>query len=200
MEPKFQTSFIPKKSIIEAAKLRSSPAPGRNIYSIVATAIFSLTLIASLGLFFYKNILTNQIAQADKEINDARAAFQVETIQDLLDANARITAIKRLLNQHVVVSKFLTLLQTLTVKNVRFYDLDYGNTNGEITLSMDGEGRTYNAIAKQSDIFSKNEFIKEQNFSDFTLDLNGNIKMKFFAKLEPGLVSYKKAVESQLPE
>ena len=200
MEPRFQTSFIPKKSIIEAAKLRSSPSPSRNIYSMAATAIFALTLIACLGLFFYKNLLSNQIAQDDKELNLARVAFQVETIQDLVDANSRIIAIKGLLNKHVVTSELLTLLQSLTVKNVRFTDFLYNNKNNVINLSMDVEGKTYNALAMQSDIFSKNEFVKEESFSDFSLDINGNVKSKFSGKLDSKLVSYKKAIESQVPQ
>ena len=102
MEPKFQTSFIPKKSIIEASKTRfSSPAPrGNNVFSIASTIIFLLTLLACGGLFIYKNSLISQIAKADKDLNDARAAFQEETIQNLMETNSRINAVKALLEKH----------------------------------------------------------------------------------------------------
>ena len=61
---------------------------------------------------------------------------------------------------------------------------------------MVSEAQTYNALAQQSDIFSKNDFIKDQIFSDFSLTDNGNITSKFFANLNPQLTSYKKALEN----
>ena len=200
MEPKFQTSFIPKKSIIEASKSRfSTSKSGNNIFSIAATILFVLTLGACGGLFFYKNSLTSQIAKADKDLNDARAAFQIDTIQNLMDANARIIGIKTLLERHFVVSKLLTLLQSFTIKTVRFDDFLYSNKTNTPTVYMNAQGQSYNALATQSDIFSKNQSIQYQNFSDFSLDNNGNVKVKISITLDPGLVSYKKAIESLTP-
>ena len=199
MEPKFQTSFIPKKSITEASGTQSSKEHSSNIFSIISTAIFVLTLLAYGGLYIYKNSVKNQIVQADKDLNDARKVFQVDTIQDLIDANDRIMAIKSLLNKHTVVYKILTLLQTLTAKDVRFSDFAYTNKGG-VSIIMAGESRGYNAMAFQSDIFSKSEYIKDQSFSEFSLSENGNVKFKISLSLDPGLVSYKKSVEPASPD
>ena len=107
MEPKFQSSFIPKKPIGSSGGTSSaSIIRSTNIFSVMATVIFLATVGASVGLFVYKNILTDQITQADKDITANRAAFQPEKIQQLVDANARITASGSLLEKHVVVSNF----------------------------------------------------------------------------------------------
>lgn len=197
MEPKFNTSFIPKKPIVD------TPAPAefhkkgtKNIFDILATVAFMITLLASGGLFVYKNVLISQIAQADKDVNAARSAFDTTKIQDLLDANSRIMATKNLLEKHIAVSELLLLLQSLTVKKMRFSKFIYDNKNGSPTLSLDSEVQSYNALAQQSDIFSKSEFIKNQQFSNFNLSDNGFIKVKFFAGLDSTLTSYKKAVEA----
>src|SRR4029078_12292211 len=114
--------------------------------------------------------------QADRDINAARASFELDKIQSLLDANARISAVKGLLDKHVAVSQLLALLESLTVKHIRFSDFSYNNKEGNPTLSMNTEAKDYNALASQSDIFSKNDFIQSPYFSDFSLSDNGNVK------------------------
>ena len=196
MEPKFQTSFIPKKSIVEMSGNEDNRVHSINIFSTIGTVVFIITLIASGGVFIYKNFLINQIIQSDKDLNSARQAFQLEAIANITDASSRIMATKNLLEKHIVVSELLTLLQALTVKKLRFTSLIYSNKDNLTSLAMEVEAKDYNALAVQSDIFSKNEFIKNPNFSEFGLIDNGDIKTKFSSSLDPQLVSYKRAVES----
>ncbi len=68
-----------------------------SIFSIIAVILFLLAIATSGGLYLYKNVLNGQISDDDKSLNDARAAFQPEKIQELVDANARIMAAKTLL-------------------------------------------------------------------------------------------------------
>lgn len=196
MEPKFQTSFIPKRPIGSSQSSGNDTIRSTNIFSVVATIVFIVTILVSVGLFFYKNILTNQIAQADKSIVAARADFEPEKIQELIDANARIASVKNLLENHIVVSKVLVLMQDLTVRKMRFTELDYVNKNNDPTINITGEVQTYNALAEQQNVFLNNEFMKEPVFSDFNLGDNGYLLVKFSSRLDPSLVSYKKMVES----
>ncbi len=196
MEPKFNTSFIPKKPIVADSGVLSRAPEANNIFNTIATALFILTLFATGAVFLYKNILIKQVSAADVALNEARSAFETDKIQSLLDVNARIGAAKTLLEKHVVVSEVLVLLQNLTVKRMRFSDFRYANLDGLPTLTLNGEVQTYNALAEQSNIFSDSEFIKDQKFSNFALGENGNISVTFFGVLDPKLVSYKKAIES----
>jgi hypothetical protein len=196
MEPKFNTSFIPKKPIVADSGIISRAPEAKNIFTTIATAVFILTLFATGAVFLYKNILIRQVSDADKALNDARSAFETDKIQSLLDLNARILAAKNLLEKHVVSSEVLGLLQSLTVKRMRFSSLGYKNSDGSPVLTLKGEVQTYNALAEQSRIFSQSEFIKDQKFSDFSLGENGNIGVSFFGILDPKLTSYKEVVQS----
>ena len=120
MEQKFNTSFIPKKPIVADSGIVSRAPEASNIFNTIATALFILTLFATGAVFLYKNILIRQVTEADTALNDARAAFETEKIQSLLDLNTRIVSAKGLLEKHVVVSEVLGLLQSLTVKRMRF--------------------------------------------------------------------------------
>lgn len=196
MEPKFQTSFIPKKPILASQKSAINLENDTNIFSIVANTMFVIVLLASAGLFGYKYMLNSQISKLETEISDARNAFQLDKIQELVDANNRLTASKNLLDKHVAVSKLLQLLETETLKKVKFSDFSYKNMNDSLTISMKAEAATYNAIASQGDVFSKNEFIKTPRFSNFNLMENGKVTADFFSVIDTGLVSYKKSIEA----
>ena len=197
MEPKFQTSFIPKKPIIDSPGIVVSHSKeSSNIFSTIATVFFIITLLVYGSMFGYKIILQNQIISADKSLNDARASLETSKIQDLLDANSRIEATKNLLEKHIVVSELLLLVQSLTIKNFRYTDFQYKNNNGLPSMSASTEAGSYNAIIQQSKVFDGASFIQGYSFSDFGLGDNGVIKTKFFTNLSPDLVSYKKAVET----
>ncbi len=194
MEPKFQTSFIPKKPVIDASRAMLPTVKNVNIFSTIATVVFVLTILVSGGLFGYRYYLIGKIVQNDKDLNSARAAFQPETIKQLLDASTRFTTISNLLENHFVVSELLVMLEQLTVKNVAFSELTYSYSSGIISVSMNGQSRTFNALAQQSDIFYKSGFLLSQLFSDFNLTDTGNVSFKYSANILKDLVSYKSKV------
>ena len=196
MEPKFQTSFIPKKPIGSSQLVGSPVVHEINIFSLIATIFFVVTILTYGGLLFYKGLLQGQIEEAGRNINTARSAFQLNKIQELITANSRITMTNTLLEKHVVVSKLFLLLQELTMKKIRFDNFVYSNKNGVPNLSMKAESQTYNALAEQEDAFSKNEFIKNPQFSNFGQGVNGLVTADFISDLDPTLISYKKAVEA----
>ncbi len=199
MKPKFQTSFIPKRPVIDGSKSTFPVVKNINIFSTIATVLFALTLLVSGGLLGYKYYLTKQIVDADKALNEARAAFEPEKIKELLNASTKIYTIKNLLNDHFVVSELLVLLEQLTLKNTRFNNLTYKNNQNVISINLDGDARTYNALAQQSDIFNRSGFFQNQVFSDFSLSDTGTVKFRYSANILPELVSYKKVTELLSP-
>ncbi len=220
MEPRFQTSFIPKKPIITPVGSQAGYSGGMNIFSTIATVSFILTLIMSVSVFLYKNLLTTQVAQADKELTDpnTQAAIEPDKIQELIDVNSRISATKQLLEKHVVVSQVLSLMQDIALKKIKFSEFTYSNggssnnsggtgvgagdtsnsTNVSTgpTISINAEAQSYNAVAEQSNVFAQNNFIISPQFSDFMLSDNGVITFRIFAGLNPKLVSFKEEVQN----
>jgi len=200
MEPKFQTSFIPKKPIVSSEGSGIKVVHSANIFSVIATVLFLVTVILSGGIFVYKRVVLSQINQAKKSIEDAREALEPEKIRELIDANSRIVSSKNLLDKHIAASQILLLLQDLTVKMMRFTDLSYKNIENKVDLVIKGEIQTYNALAQQEVVFKENEFFKNPEFSNITLTDNGSIKVDFVTTIDPSLISYKKVMESLTPD
>ncbi len=199
MEPKFQTSFIPKKPISSPDGAGMTVTRRTNIFSIVATVVFVMTALVSLAMFLYKNILNDQIKQADASVAQARLAYEPEIIQDLIDVSTKIKSSEELLESHVVASEVLNLLEELTVRRMRFDEFAYKNSGlGLPEVKMRGEVQSYNALAQQQEIFFSNDYLKDPKFSGMSLTENGFINVNFETKLDPSLVSYKQAV-SALP-
>ncbi|MEK6624860.1 MAG: hypothetical protein AABY86_07830, partial [Bdellovibrionota bacterium] len=55
----------------------------------------------------------------------------------------------------------------------------YENKIDGPTIVINGEVLTYNALAYQQEVLSKNESLKQTAFSDITLKENGNVKFHF---------------------
>lgn len=195
MEPQFQNSFIPKNPIVSSARGGPTEAVTVNIFSAIAGVLFTIALLLAGGVFVYKNIIVHSIAEADQDLNAARKAFEPEKITELIDANAQISTATKLLQQHVVVSKVLELIQELLVKRMRFESLTYNMKDSVPTLSGIAQAQTYNALAEQLDIFSKSEFISNPVFSNFGLGENGIVKVNFTSGLSPKILSYKDTIQ-----
>lgn len=196
MEPKFQSSFIPKKPVVDSPRALGPVTKNRNIFSVIATFMFIITLIAAGGAFGYKKYIEKNISDADKQLSEVRSAFEAGRIQELIDASARLNSIKSLLDNHFVVSQILLLLQNLTLKNIRFDSMSYQNIGGRPVITMDSEGASYNAIANQRDVFVESGMLDNVQFLGYNLTEKGTIKAKFSAVVTPKLISYKDFINS----
>lgn len=196
MQPKFQTSFIPKKAVEGDSSRGVRAVDDTNIFTLAGTLVFLSTVLLFGGLFLYKNLLLKQLEQKGNEVIAAKSAIEPDKIREILDANSRITASVDLLNNHLVTSKLLSLLGELAVKNLQFNDLKYENKANGPTILINGEVKTYNSLAFQNETLSKNELLKKPVFSEINLLDSGNIKFRFSAVLDHSLVSYKKLIES----
>jgi hypothetical protein len=195
MQPNFQTSFIPKKPVSGETE-KTSVVRDTDIFTLAATITFIVTALLYGGLFLYRNIIDKQIVEAGKQLEDAKSAILPDKIKELLDANARITTASNLLEKHVVNSKMFVLLNELAVKKLKFNDLVFSSKTGVPTVRINGEVQTYNALAKQHEIFVNNEYIKNPTFTNIGLGEGGSIKFQFTATLDSSLTSYKKSVET----
>lgn len=195
MEPKFQTSFIPKKQIGGDTE-KINIVEETNIFSLAATLIFIVTALMLGGLYGYKYLVLKQISEADIKLNEARSAIQPDKIQKLIDANSRITTGVGLLENHLITTKLLELLNDSSIKKIKFNELTYQNKDRAPSVIIDGEVTDYAALASQNDILKKNELLKNPEFGDFLLSDNGFVRFHFTARLDPTLVSYKKSIES----
>ncbi|KKT86581.1 MAG: hypothetical protein UW86_C0028G0003 [Microgenomates group bacterium GW2011_GWA1_Microgenomates_45_10] len=197
MEPKFQSSFIPKGPI--SSTIPSAPmgrkTQEKSLFSFLVWIIFNLSVVLALGMFGYKFYLKYSIDKMGADLENARATLQPETIRELTRLDNRINSSRELILEHQILSPLFGFLEASTLKTVRFSAFYYSMTGQDLQLSMKGEARGYAALALQADIFDKSQYFKNAIFSDLSLNAKGDVNFSFEAVVDPSLVSYQKEVE-----
>ncbi|MDO8659288.1 MAG: hypothetical protein Q7K54_01680 [Candidatus Parcubacteria bacterium] len=199
MEPNFQTSFIPKKPIVEERAV----AP-HSVGFLVAISLFILftVLLVSAGLYFYKGILTKNIAQMENTLNLAKNRFEPSKIAELQVLDKRLRASSEILSHHIALTPVFQALQTLTMKTVRYTKFSYTlgeSKNAKIVVKMNGLAIGYRSIALQSDLFAQNKNLIDPVFSNLTLDDKGNVLFDLEFSVDPSFVDYKQMLLTQNP-
>jgi len=197
MENRLQATFMPRQSAVQGGY--AGPKGQRSLFLIVSVAIFVLVLAAWGGLYFYRDYITDSNKEKQAQIQKAIDNFEPELTAELTTIKNRMDAGKTLLENHKAVSLFFSLLEINTVQVLRFKEMSYAmSADKKIQISLKGEARSYNAIAYQSDWFSKLEPIKNPVFSNLVLDAKGNVGFDFTAELDPKAVSYKNLVSDSI--
>ena len=198
MEPKFQSSFIPKGPIISnvpGASIGRRTRQEKSLFYILASTVFIVSVLSALGVFGYKFYLKYSIDKMGADLEDARMTLQPEVIRELTRLDNRLLSSQKLLARHQILSPLFEFFEVSTPKTVRFKDFSYTKTPQGLELKIIGEARGYAALALQADIFDKSQYFKTPIFSDLSLNEKGDVNFSFKAMLDPTLVSYERKVE-----
>lgn len=189
MDTRLRTSFIPKKALV----LKGAPAGGRvsfNLFLSLGTIVFFLALLISGGTYLYKALIQKNIAEKEIILENAKKAFEPSLIAEIKRLDSRITSAKILLEKHTAVLPVFDLLESLTLKTIRFTSFDYSHTGGVPTIDLKGEAQSYASVALLSDSFSGDEHMKNPVFSDINLNESGWVQFAFSASLDPSTASF----------
>lgn len=199
MEPNFQTSFIPKKPIIDEHVSSSRPV---SVFLIGALFILFSVLLGTGGLYFYKGVVSKNIVSMQSTLTLAQNRFEPSKIVELQVLDKRLKAASEILSKHVVTTPIFEILEQITMKTVRYTKFNYElatekNKNGNVNIKMSGIAVGYRSIALQSDLFAKNKNLIDPLFSNLTLDNNGNVVFDLEFSVDPSFVNYKQMLLTQ---
>ena len=196
MEQNFQTSFIPKKPMIEERTIASRPI---SFLTVVSVVIFFTVIIATGALYFYDKVLAKNITKMENDLNLAKNRFEPSKIIQLQVLDKRLRASSEILSKHIAISPIFEALQSITLKTVSYtkfsYDFD-DSKNAKIKVKMNGVAVGYRSVAFQSDLFAKNKYLIDPVFSNLLLDDKGNVLFDLEFSVDPTFVDYKKMLET----
>ncbi len=191
MEQNFQTSFIPKKPII---KDRAVATQSIGFLLVLSIFILCTMLIASGGLYFYKDVMTKNINKMDNDLNLAKNRFEPSKINQLQVLDKRLRASTEILSKHLAISPIFEALQVITMKTVRFTKFDYNFSDEKgtkILVKMNGLATGYRSIALQSDLFTNSKYFIDPVFSNLSLDNKGNVLFELDFSVDPTFIDFK---------
>lgn len=197
MEPNFQTSFIPKKPIVEQrASLSRSTI---SLSSIIVIFIFFAVLVGTGSLYFYKSFLVKQKQSMEEGLQLAKDRFEPSKIVQLQVLDRRLRASNEVLSNHVAISPIFKALQDITMKTISYNKFTYSlstEDNPKISVKMSGVAIGYRSIALQSDLFNENKYFIDPIFSNLSLDDDGNVLFDLDFVVDPNFIDYKKVLDS----
>lgn len=197
MEQNFQTSFIPKKPIVEDRDVSKRPI---GILTILSFFIFFAMIISLGGLYFYKSNLTKSIAEMEKDLTIAKNRFEPEKINQLQVLDKRLSASSQILTEHISISPIFEALGEITMKSVRYtkfsYDLGEGG-NDNVMIKLSGVATGYRSVALQADLFSENKNMIDPVFSNLSLDDKGSVVFELAFSVDPSFVDYTQTIKTQ---
>lgn len=198
METKMQTSFIPKKPIIENQKEGS----GISLFFLLSIIVFIVSIALAAVVFLLQKSLILEIDKDKKELAAARDSYEESTINSLIRLDDRIEVSKSLLAKHLAVTPVFTLLEKNIIKNVQLKSMkfSYGG-DSKINVTLAGVAKNYDALSKQSDAFGTEQLrgiVSNPVVSDFSLNQDSTVSFNFNALVSSDLVSYGNYLDSFL--
>jgi hypothetical protein len=194
MEPNFQTSFIPKKPMIEERAVAPRP-----IGFLTVTSLFILIalLVAAGGLYFYKGMVSSNITKMKESLKAAESRYEPAKIIELQVLDKRLRASNEILAAHASITPIFELLQKVTMKTVRYTKFSYSTSSSgdqKVLISLSGTAVGYKSIALQSDIFTENKQMIDPLFSNLVLDDKGNVMFDLEFSVDPSFIDYKQNI------
>jgi hypothetical protein len=198
METKFQTSFIPKKPIIQENKINS----GVSLFLLLSIVIFLIASGIAGWIFLEKKLLIGKINTEKENINKNTDSLNKDSvsIENFVQLNTRIETSKNLLSKHISVSPTFGFLSNLVLKNVRFNSFVFsssgldGNGGNNIKVDISGKALDWRTMAAQVDEISKPDWkttIRDPKVSNLSLASDGSILFSLSFLLNPDFVTYK---------
>ncbi|MBP9821480.1 MAG: hypothetical protein KBC98_01180 [Candidatus Pacebacteria bacterium] len=197
MDSNFQTTFIPKKPMAPEPVRVSRPV---GLLSVIAFLILLITAALGVGLFLYQQYLADNTIELEASIARAEKSFEPNLIAELQMLDKRLTVSDALISKHVALSPFFELLESTTLRSVRFAKFDFlASEDGSPVIHMTGEADGYRAIAQQSDVFGQHASVRDHMFSNFILTPKGKVSFDLLFRVSPDLLKFKNAVAAPTP-
>lgn len=195
MSEQFTTTFVPKKPVIQPPASRgASISRPAGLLTTISLFLFFLTAIMAGGIYFWQQFQTGNLDQLQKSVASIEETFEPQFITQLQKLDRQLIHAHTVLKNHTVVSPIFSLLETSTLPQVRFTRFEMTHEEGNDTLvKMSGEADGYTFIAQQSDVLSKNTFIKDMIFSNFVLTERGKISFDVSFSVRPEFVDFERA-------
>lgn len=196
MENQFTTTFIPKKPIASATTDSNAPVSRPiGLLSTLSVILFFITIAIAGGVYFWEKLETEKVATLADSVSKIEKSFEPELITRLQSLDKQLKNADLILKKHQVITPLFDMLESSTLKQVRFSKIDvaFDDTTNVALIKMSGEADGYRSIAQQSDVFGANQFLKDIIFSNFFLNQKGKVAFDLSFSVKPDFVDFEKA-------
>ncbi|KKS28535.1 MAG: hypothetical protein UV60_C0027G0007 [Parcubacteria group bacterium GW2011_GWA2_43_11] len=204
MEPKFNTSFIPKKSlqadVSGAATAKNRFVRRRDVHGpgyYLMFMVFLTSVVVSLGVFGYTKIVESNIQEKIARLERQKEAFDEETVAMLARADTHITNAKKILKEHIAVSELFTLLETITLIRVQYTEFEYtGEPNQTALATISGLSKNFQDVALQTEQYRLHPSLHKPVVRELERLEDNAVSFSIDVTADTGLISFSSALKN----
>lgn len=179
---------MPKQPVKSAARFTKS---GGNTFLMFSLFALGLSVAGALGVFGYGEYLKSVDAKKSEALSQARLAVSADAVEGFVRSRDRFEAAGGILDSHVAISNFFDLLESITLVNVRYSGFSFTTLeDGTAEIALSGTARSFNALAAQSGVFSKEKDIRRAIFSGIDVDEKGTVSFVVNAVVDADLLKF----------
>lgn len=162
---------------------------GTNLFLILALFLGGLAVIAAIGTYAYDKYLQHVLEVKAEELAVAQREVNQDQVEEFVRLRDRLVHGRELLNNHVALSQLFDVLETETLKTVKYESLKLRVADDHTAeLEIEGTARSFNALAAQSNAFAAQKGIRRAIFSGIVVNQNNTVSFRLTADLDPRLV------------
>jgi len=215
MPDKQPSSFIPKSPVgaqSSTQKKRRSGQQGLGKFGVLGILVAVVAAALSVGVFFLHQTTTQNIAEKNSRLAEARRQIQSGEVNLLVTTDQKIENAKKILNNHVSMIDFFDLIGEYTVKSVSFNQMTLTGAPGQpYSLTISGRGNDIPSLIVQSNVLRDPSLqtsisgasLTSQGASDGTqegessgVSSQAGVNFTIGGTVNPNVFSFKKSLET----
>lgn len=184
------TSFIPKQS---APKRKPKRSP-MGFLVVIGFVILLISLGGWGWAYLNRETAIESRDQYKADLESKEDAFNTNFLNELENLDFKLRAANTLLDEHVAVTPFMSLLERETLVDIRYRSMAVNERDGRYYVKLIGEALSYEAIALQSDAFSASDSVINPVFSGLVLRDDGRVDFSLDFIINRELLSFRQYV------
>ncbi len=161
-------SFIPKRGPVKKARR----AVSRQVYvfTFVSYILIFASLVASLGVFIYRQVVDRQLDAEIAALNTEIASFSQADMERVTAFNTRIEQAKARLNATVSVASLLNIIEQSTISTVQFASFSLEREQDEqLVVTTQIETDSFDSVIFQREVMKQNPALSSIQVSDLVI-------------------------------
>lgn len=179
------SSFIPKTTLPKP----TYKAKGAGFLITISIVIFLISAGVAGGAFLYKSLLDGELEGLMIDLDKIQKEFELVSIRNFSRTADSINLAKSIIESHTAISSIFEFLESSTLPDVRFLNLNY-STGEDNIISMNGEALSYTMLAEQAFVFESDPMVKGLSLSNLSLRKGGKVGFSVSITIDPELIKY----------
>lgn len=178
------------KSRVAFDKPPVSPARGMGILTTVAFLFFIAVALVYGGIFFYTRTLEDNLNGLTRQLAGLEEEIDPERIQEIAQVDRGLITARSLLSAHVHPANIFELIESHTLKKVRYMNFIYGLDGKRITLAGQTDG--YVTLNDQINHLRTVPELEDIKFTSISISETGSIGFSLDLVFEDNLLKFKR--------